>query len=71
MKLIEVVRHPKIRGDWQVRAEGILPYPLWYKSKEDAVSYAKWLVKDNKGKSEFMMTFSVQSCQRRILTCKA
>ena len=48
MKLIEVVPHPKIRCAWLVKAAGLLPYPVWYKSKQYAVSYAEWLAKDSK-----------------------
>jgi hypothetical protein len=47
MKLIEVVPHPKIRGEWLVRSVAILPYPVWYKDKQQAVSYAEWLARDN------------------------
>ena len=41
--LIEIIPHPKIRGHWLVKSLLILPYPIWYKNKEDAVSYAEWL----------------------------
>ena len=43
MILIEIIPHPKIRGHWLVKSLLILPYPIWYKNKEDAVSYAEWL----------------------------
>jgi hypothetical protein len=46
--LIEVVPHPKIRGDWLVRSAGLLPYPVWYKDKQHAISYAEWLARNNK-----------------------
>ena len=45
MTLIDVVPHPKIRGHWLVKSPPILPYPIWYTNKEDAVSYAEWLAK--------------------------
>ena len=48
MILIEVIPHPKILGDWLVRSEGLLPYPVWYKDREHAISYAEWLARDNK-----------------------
>ena len=41
--LIEIIPHPKIRGHWLVKSLPILPYPIWYTNKEDAVSYAEWL----------------------------
>jgi hypothetical protein len=45
--LIEVIPHPRIRGDWLVKSEGLLPYPVWYKNKDYAISYAQWLARDN------------------------
>ena len=41
--LVDVVPHPKIRGHWLVKSPPIVPYPIWYTNKEDAVSYAEWL----------------------------
>jgi hypothetical protein len=39
--LIEVVPYPKIPGDWLVRSKGLLPYPVWHKNKQHAISYAE------------------------------
>ena len=36
MILIEIVPHLKVRGDWLVKSAGILPYPIWFTSKEHA-----------------------------------
>ena len=43
MTRIEVVPHPRSRGHWLVKSPPILPHPIWYTNKEDAVSYAEWL----------------------------
>jgi hypothetical protein len=40
--IIEVITHPGFRGDWQVRCKRLLPWPIWFKSREHAISYAKW-----------------------------
>jgi hypothetical protein len=44
--IVEVLRHPNGR-DWLVKCEGILPWPIWYKQKADAVSYAQWIAQDH------------------------
>jgi hypothetical protein len=41
--LIEVVPNPRFKGDWQVRCERLLPWPIWFKDRQPAISYAEWL----------------------------
>ncbi len=43
--VIEVVPHPHVKGDWLVRYERLLPWPIWFKNREHAISYAEWLGK--------------------------
>jgi hypothetical protein len=38
--LIEVLPHPRFKGDWLVRCDKLQPYPIWFKSREHAISYA-------------------------------
>lgn len=40
---LEITPHPRSKGDWLVRCEQLLPWPIWFKRREDAVSYAEWL----------------------------
>jgi hypothetical protein len=48
MKVIHGRPHPTLLGHWLVKAApGLLPYDVWYTSREHAVSYAKWLARDN------------------------
>jgi hypothetical protein len=48
MKVIHVVPHPRFVGHWLVKAApGLFPYDVWYTNKEHAISYAKWLARDN------------------------
>ncbi len=35
--------HRSAKGEWQVRCPRLLPYPLWFKDREYALSYAQWL----------------------------
>jgi hypothetical protein len=41
--VIEVIPHPRSKGDWQVRCQQLLPWPIWFKDHKDAISYANWL----------------------------
>ena len=41
--VIAVIPHPRSKGDWQVRSEHLLPWPIWFKDHKDAVSYGNWL----------------------------
>ncbi len=44
--VIRVVPHPQFKGDWLVECRELLPHALWYKRREDAISYAKLLSKE-------------------------
>ncbi len=41
--VIEVLPHPRSKGDWLVRCGELLPWPIWFKDREQAISYAEWL----------------------------
>ena len=41
--VIKVIPHPSVKGDWLVRCERLLPWPIWFKDRQQAISYAEWL----------------------------
>ncbi len=52
--VITVVAHPRFKDDWLVQCKELLPNPLWYKSRENAIYYAKLLGKDNAGETRVL-----------------
>jgi hypothetical protein len=47
--VIKVLPNPQFKGDWLVECRELLPYGLWYKSREDGISYAKLLSRECNG----------------------
>ncbi len=47
--LINVLPHPRFKSDWLVECRELLPNALWYKSRQNAIYYAKLVGKDNTG----------------------
>ncbi len=47
--LIRVLPHPQFKGDWLVECPELLPYSLWYKSRDSAINYAKLLGREHNG----------------------
>jgi hypothetical protein len=45
----EVVPHPLHRGDWLLKPTARIPFGLWYRERQSAVSYAEWVAREVDG----------------------
>ena len=43
---LEMIPHPRCRGDWFLKPSWGAPSGLWYRERQFAVSYAEWLARE-------------------------
>ena len=43
---LQLIPHPRSRGDWMLKPNRGAPYGLWYRDRAHAVSYAEWVARE-------------------------